>query len=325
LTQPSLPALVLTLLIPAAGMLLCTFGITPAFLAQNPGLVAISPQDTDIFNASRILGLRLGGAGRPSVFLIGASTLLRSVPDVAALERELEAAGVSDIPVEHLGGEGATVSQMKTLVALLPERLDGVVVIEVTPRSLASPANDADVRQVRWHPDDPPGTFFWRNKRFFLPRLLSIPRNLILGRMTYEPEEWLTHRLTEAGWQVAAQRMRDGIGPDYAAQRDTSFGHLSEIVARLRSSGHVNVALLECPLTARGYAEVMGPAFWDDYRARLRRFAEERSIPVWRLDEEAELVEGDFVDFMHLWKPEAQTRYMRALARHLAEFWKERT
>ena len=325
LTRPSLPALVLTLLVPVAGMLVCTFGITPQFLAQNPGLLAAAPQDTDIFNTSRVLGLRLrDSVPPPSLYLIGASTLLRSVPDPVALERELRAAGAFDAPVHHLGGEGATVSQMKMLVALLPERLDGVVVIEVTPRSLAFPPTNAEVRQIRWDPDELPGLFFWRNKRFFLARLPSIPRNFLNGRVSYAPEEWLTRRLTEPGWQVAAQRMRDGIRADYAAEREASYGDLSEIVARLRASGRVSVALLENPLTARGYQEVMGPAFWDDHRARLQRFAEEQSLPVWRLDDEAGLVEEDFVDFMHLWRPEAQARYMQALARHAAELWKER-
>jgi hypothetical protein len=325
LTQPSLPALLLTLLVPTAGFALCSFGITPAFLARNAGLLAIDPQDTDLFAISRATRLHLESSTAPTLFLIGSSTLLRSVPDPAELERAFGSAVGQSVPVVDLACEGSTVVQMENLVSLLPARLEGLFVIEVTPRQLATFANDDEVRAVNWDPAQGPGTFFWHNKRFFLPRLASIPRNLLYGRLEYAPEEYLTHRMTESGWQIAAAKMKSGIGKNYAAEREQSYASLAEVVARLRAGGKVQVALLEPPLSERGYREVLGPAFWDEHRSRLRRFADEQGLELWRLDEEAALEEEDFADFMHLYRAESQARYTHALARHAAELWRRRS
>ena len=303
--------------------------------------LAWGPGDTQLEVTSRVLRAGRTEFEEQAVFVLGSSGIREAISNSEDL-RALLTPRRKDAPaVYNLSSFDQTPLEMVALVEKLPERFDGVALLGINPCDVgAGPLqhhrdkrNDFDLRfgfrsaivdraarEAGEELAPVTGNYFVDNHRFFLPRLPFLFRNLALGppEEGHHPYVLLGDQIDRVGWDLQAERIRRLIA-DYHAHFDETMGYYARMVSELERRGDVRVVLLESPICPRCIEETLGDAFWAEHAQRMQAFASRLGIQYWNLNDRAGLDNADFYDYVHLFRPDAQTRFTGALGEALDE------
>jgi hypothetical protein len=336
LTRPSLGALLVTLAVPAAALTLCCLLITPELIASEAHrYFARDGTDGDLYLTARLAALARVTPVEPVVVVLGGSSMVEAFSDPEALEAVIRNNGAGEVTVWGLASWGQSLDGSLAIARRLPEHLQGVVLIGVTPFALALGPDvrpgmlveswDFDETSIGLALTSDEGNFFWRNRAFFLPRLGYLARNLWKGPVTHavHPFTWQKAPIGEAEWERLAPRLRRRIDDSYERNLVRCLATIEAIAAEARRRGRMEVVILESPIAPRAIEEVLGETFWREHRARLDSFARARGMQYWFLQDEAALESVDFYDLNHLFKWPAIDRHTRVLGRHAADLLRD--
>ncbi len=335
LFQPSLGALLGTLAVACGLFAACVFGITPQFIgAGGYRYFTSGPIDTYANLTAEVLHLRATGFAEPPLLVLGASSMREAVADPSELSRGFAT------PVEpHLLSAGSlSIWEMAVVLEQLPERLEGIVAVELSPRRLALPPDrvqalltspnfplhsdwvDARARADGLAVPARKSSYFLEHFRFFVarPGMLS---NVISGPV--EPRRHFAET-----WRVPTadefERIRSTAGRwtgGYAEHRDFNLAFYRDLVARLRSRGAL-VAFVESlsnpEVDSVVFADPTARETLEQYRRDADALAAELGVPLLRPGERAALDPSDFHDHTHLRVMPARERFTAALAEELA-------
>lgn len=340
LVRPSGPALALSLGLCLAGFLACLLGVTPRSFVRLHPFFASERRDSDVFLSARAIELESRETlERLTIVLLGGSSLM-SVVDPAQLEGSVTSATGLDLHTVSLMNLGQSLLDTASLTDVLPERLEGILVVGTSLVEICrsvnlspgpedppvgsrfafdSPTLEGHARKLGIEPPSSTGNYFWDHRRFFLPRMGSFLRNVLWrGPLQMNEHPWQT--LDEA--QPLQERREMGL----RIQRLTELGYPAHSEDGLRLLGAslervrgIEVLLLETPLAPMIVDEFVGREFLEEHRSRMRTFASERGFEYVSLDQEAQLEDPDFYDHTHVFREQAQQRFTVALARVLSE------
>ncbi len=327
LTQPSAGALALTLALPLVALGLCMALITPALLASEAHrYFARDGSDGDLFLTARLAAVSRVTPRRPVVVVLGGSAVTEAITSSASLRRVVATSSGAEPSVWNLASWGQSLEGSLSIVERLPERFEGVVLLGLTPSSMAlgpgvRPGMLAEAREL----GDPgslgmafereSGNYFWANRHFFLPRMTHLARNLANGPVSPDVHPFLRRKrpMPPGVFDDVAPRLRERIETDYETNVAACLRTIEAIIAELKERGAVEVVLFESPLSPRATAEVYGEAFLDRHRSRLAAFARANDAHYWNPQREAALAQEDFYDLNHLYRWPAMRRFTRVL------------
>lgn len=346
LTRPSKGALGISLSVCGLGFLTCAVAFTPAFVAgPYHRYLAWGLGDTQLEVTSRVLKVARSEYEDNAVFVLGSSGIREAISNSEELRGLLEQRWGNAPSVYNLSSFDQTPLEMVALVEKLPQRFDGVVLLGINPCDVGagphqhhrgslnefelrfgfrSKIADGAARLAGRNLPPVTGNYFLDNYRFFLPRLPYLFRNILLGppEEGHHPWSLLDAPIDEAGWDLQAERIRRLIA-DYQRHFDVTLGYYEDMARDLMRRGDVRVVLLESPICPRCIEETLGDAFWAEHARRMHAFAERVGIRYWNLNDRAGLVNDDFYDYVHLFNPDAQTRFTVVLSEALAELLQE--
>lgn len=339
LTKPSLPALLIALSITVTLFVLCALCITPDSMASGlASRMARDGEDDYCFLTAMALGVSKSQPAKPAIYLLGASAVKESISSCDELAELVSArTGVQPV-VYNLSGADQVVWEMAALCEILPTRRDSIVVLEVRPSrfcvgrgqleelaaaprlGFASEAFDAEARLAGIEPGGRWGCYFWDNRRFFLPRMKHLVRNLLWGRRV----EYVEHRFlgdAPRGWDPEAPQTKH-LQARYRRNLEECLCAYTRIVQGQVQRRRARVVLLESPTSPRFIAEAYGGEFYEAFQRRMREYARQQGLPYWNPQVAAKLTQDDFRDPRHLRRREAQRRFTAVLAQRLSEvYW----
>lgn len=336
LITPSPPATGLMLAVAGSIWALLWFGVGPEQVAAHAPYLAEDAKDTYAFTTGRLARLdELCEPGAPTVVLTGASGLRYALAPIWNLDREL-ALAVDGARVIDLMTDDQSVLETLAILALLPERFDGIVIVGLNPVRWSRPTALPDPhfgfvyrlgvrspflagwQRARGDEPEPAHSFFWDNRAFLLPRLAPLVRNA-LGQppAEYVPPPENPNKVGEHRWAGFVGRL-DGIDERFAEYGPENLAQLARAGADLAARTAGELVLLEAPLSPRA-AAAYGPEFLAHWQRRIADFADEQGWPYWDLQAAAGLDEPDFFDWMHLRHEDARGRFRAALVERLVE------
>ena len=333
--QPSLPALLGTLMVAASLFAACAVVITPEFLTSIDYGYLMS-DERDEYARLTTIGLRLQNAGPPSaaVVLLGASAMREAISDAGDIERLIAVRSGRSVPVYDLMAGGLDLWQTSALIGCLGRGFTGVVVLGVSPGRLArdrdglamllenprlglhSAGFDEEVRLAGLAVPRRTGVYFLDHFRFFVARRWS------LLRVVKGPAEPMRHPFlnrdpaTGERWESLVERQMSRL-ESYYQNREANLAVIERAVERLRRNGSVEVVLLEASRHPALVGLVYSKELWADHRRRVGQFAHDHDVHYWDLQTDSDLSEDDFADYTHLRSAEAVQRYTRILAERL--------
>ncbi len=339
LTVPSLPGLLLTLAIAGGSWVALVFGLTHERMSAWSRYFAASRRDTCAFVTGRVQEVRADAAlGRPLVVVIGASGTRDAISGADEVRKRLSERLPVEPVVHGLITDGQNLLETAALLEQLPERFDGLIVVDVNPYRLAAgiagrqPDGSLEYRlgfrnrvfeefidQVGIENGEPI-SYFWDNREFFLPRMRNVYRNLRRGAPTEiprPPQREGGRFVNEATWRGFTS-VAVGLVESWTRRAGPGLELLAEQCRVVRARGDVAIALLEGPIAPRARDTVWGVEFLAEYRANMVRFAQENGLLYWDVAAEAELGRADFYDWGHLNSADARERFTRVLVDRIA-------
>ena len=336
LVTPSPPATGLMITVAGAIWALLWFGVGPRQVAHFAPYLAEDPRDSYAFMTGRLARIDdVIVPTVPTVIVVGASGIRYGIGDFGALQDELDEL-VTGARVIDLTTDDQSVLETLSILALVPNRFDGIVVIGTNPHRFSRPTALPDpqngfvyrlgVRSPyldRWldETDEPPRptrSYFWDNRRFLLPRLGPLIANAVAGApIEFVPPHENPRKVTTARWDSFA-RTQKTIAKRFAAEGQGNLERIADAGQRFVERTSAALALLESPLAPRAASECYGATFMAKYDQQLTRFAQQRDWPYWKLGGAAQLAEPDFFDWMHLRNEGARARFRAQLAVRLA-------
>jgi hypothetical protein len=176
--------------------------------------------------------------------------------------------------------------------------------------AIDSPHLREEIRIAGLQPPRQTGVFLLDQAKFFSARKGVLFR-LVGGPV--EPQMHFTHMLkpwSEEKWQLAEQRDLPQWVEAFDTEGPANRAILERLIQRVRAAGN-RIVLLETPLHPRA-RRACGEKY-NEYLQAMQEFADEQDVPFWCLDEEAQITEDDFVDFIHLCTHTSQLRYQTVL------------
>ena len=124
-------------------------------------------------------------------------------------------------------------------------------------------------------------------------------------------------------WDIESACLPE-LTEDYMRAHKMNLGVIRRIAERLRRRTDAFVILMVSPINPRWYELAAGKAFYEQYLAEVRRFADDNGLNFLNLTAEADLSGSDFVDYEgHLGNRDAQLRCTRSLARRISQLRSE--
>lgn len=331
-TRPSAVSVVLALGCVAAAFATAITVIDERFIATPTAreLLTLGHADDDLEVTSQVLGLAGRDPGRPLVVIVGASET-REMIDLGRFRDAVSTPGTERVETVLLAQSRQGLSEVHRLADRIPDGSAGVFVLSLgfgrfssdqigandesnTPRLGFRNEDGGSERREACETEARRGGFFLLdNLGFYLPRLLKLPRNLLLGSPRLSANRYDRRPPMPArDWDLKVHQARsrlEGFDRNFAAHAEM----LAEIIARLRRRTRMTVIATFLPAHPRFAAETIGE---DRYRAmndRVVRMLEVEGIPLVDLDE-ARLSASDYWDWIHLRSPDARSRITDVLA-----------
>ncbi len=337
-TRPSLAALFGA----AAVVMVCLWGAVTGlrperFAALDASSLTLDGEDDYGRLSHEVLALSARRWERPTVLLLGPSSLRECLTTPAGFTREVEAAADLDLDVFDLAADDSTFAEYAGVLDVLPDGFRGVVALTVSPTMFArlnarrlerqaareemqlgwvSAARDAELRALGVHV--PARTGYWAiDVAPFLLARLDLPlRRLIAG-----PAEFRWHRMNQrvplANLELNRRSVRARLSR-YEEAAPGAFATLERLMdAFARRSEDVRFLLFEQTELPGGFASTMGEERYEAYHDEVTGFAAAREDTDY-LDLNHVLVRADFADLVHLGRLEGRAKYTRALAREVA-------
>lgn len=345
-TQPSFPALVGTLVVAIAAMLMCVTLITPDLLANKGyGYIIESPEDEYAYLTSEVLRIQRSKHPELAVALIGSSFTREAITHAEHLEGLLYDRLQRPVTVYNLSVAGLRIWDMVCVADCIQEDFRGIIVIPVSSLLLSSDMDtvvqyarfprlaldseflDSEVQRLGVKPSFRTGNYFLDHHRFFLARPTAI-FNLVLGPSQpklHMAEDW--RRPTKEEWAGGLRRQKK-FWMSYKDCRDINLAIYKRLIDHLKNEKGVEVALLEgARIQEFDAAIVEDPEtreIYYQYHEDVSRFAEENGVPYWELSQVAGLKPADFVDRSHIRDPDARRRFTEKLGDSLSAMMLER-
>jgi hypothetical protein len=316
-------------------LIACLLLISPRAIAHmNVGYLVADRRDDFAFISWRAFRTMEESSQATGVVLLGASSMLHGITSDADVAREIQEQTGRSTPVHDFTAGGLSLWEMASLMDLVGQRFDGVIVLGISAEQLSTPT--AEIRSIKQHPklafrtpvfdeevrlagyapERRTGNYFIDNSQFFTARIGSI-RYLITGPVDYlRHTDW--RNADQATWQFQIDRVSSWIREGYPAYGRANFEVIARLIARARQHGDVRIALLVTPINPRAVAE-LDPGANARFLADARAFAASNGVEIWELDGEAALRSQEFEDWTHLGNNDGRARYTRILARHIAE------
>lgn len=348
-TRPALTSLLITFCVNGFILIALCVYITPDFLA-GPRHRYLMDDPFDSFVPITAKAVASRHLEPPDIVILGDSVTVRCVASEESLAGLItEKLGGLTPSVYDLSADGLVSLEMAALVEQLPAQFDGVLVLGVGPPFLSN-----DVRDLATDILDSPkigfssevldtearaagvkvpyrtGIYFIDNWRFFLPRLPSLIRNLLItGAQPYgDPFDvpWMKNGKRTESWQ---QEERDSYLSEvtrlYEPNKQANLAVIERIVARLRARSDASFILLQAPINPLWYNDADGKEFFESYTSDLRQFATEHGMSFLSVTQEARLRPADFLDYGgHIGTFEARERCTQAIASRVAEVMAEK-
>ncbi len=274
----------------------------------------------------------------PAIALIGASALRESIAGAEYLAGLMTEELGQNFRVLPLTAAGLTHWEASAIADRIAGRVQGVVVLEVSPGKMALPQGFFEdlVRQPRLALDAGAfdeeahragialprrtGNFFLDHHGFFSARPWAV-LNLVKGPVVPDLHQARTWRvLSEDEWAMAEASLRQRIG-GYAENGPRNFEVMGRTIACLREAGGIQVVLLESVRNPRADRIMRDSPECREaltmYEKDVRAHAETWGVPYLDMTAEAELAPGEFIDTSHIWDTDAAKRYTHVLAAHL--------
>lgn len=341
LTSPSLVSVVVALAVNLAG--LGTIGVFAREVVSGKAhrYLRVDPFDTHLPVTNRVLSYR--GSENPETVVLGASLTIRCLASETSLARRLESELGRPIRVHRLCTDAQNVWEMASIVERLGPRFHGVLVLGLSPGTLAhglrdGPGNgyaslervleqprlgfvsdslDAQARAAGLRAPRRAGLYAFDNMHFLLTRRFHLARNLLLGppaigELLEAP--WVEHVNRPEFWRAEIDALPEKKRL-YRSNYRTALDAVGRFVDDLRSRGRVGVVLLEPPTNPGWHSVPEAAAFFREYRENLRSFAVEHRMHFLPITDEALLTQSDFVDYEgHIGNPSARERCESVLA-----------
>lgn len=311
--------------------------VTPDRVAALPaGVVARHGGDDGASTTVAALQMARTAGARPTVVLVGASSLREALLDAESLRTDLAGRlGVAEdrLEVHDLTTSGQELFESLALLDLLPAETPGVLVIGagaarlMRPRAttldrfehpdlaIDAPALDARGAELGFTPPHRSGVYLLDHLQFYVtrPQLLwrpftgpiALARHRYLGRTPWTEKRWVKGLDTLVA-----------LLDDPTPVTEANLGALSAALPRLAAGGRRSVVLLDAVMHPRA-RERVGPLV-AGVEARVREMAGRHGAQYLSLDAEARIEPGDFYDHTHFVTETAMQRYQSALAGHLA-------
>lgn len=331
-TRPSAVSVVLALGCVAAAFATAITVIDERFIATPTAreLLTLGHADDDLEVTSQVLGLAGRDPGRPLVVMVGASET-REMIDLDRFRATVSPDGVDGVDTEILAQPRQGLAEIHRLAERIPDGTEGVFVLSLGIGRFTSAEGEADGEPNfprlgfgggRGDPE-PSGTerrallgrgsFLLDNLGFYLPRLLRLPRNVVLGAPRHSIHRYDRRPpMPAAEWDLKARQMQsrlEGFDAGFAANAE----RLAAIVGRLRQRTRMSVVATILPVNPRFADETIGA---DRYRSMVDRvigLVEAEGLPVIDL-EGVGLSTSDYWDWIHLRSPETRARITDLLA-----------
>ena len=326
---------------PALAFTLFAFSITPELVREKEGYFASDPLDTTLFASARLERLLASEEEAPLFALVGSSGMVEAVTTEGGLHEAVSLGSKGDVRVADLSCYGQSILDSVLLVDQLPSRFDGVVVMNISPRligrgwkfekpfgnrmAVRSPLLEDMVRDGGVDMEELTGNYFLDNRRFFLPRLWSLLRNVVNGPLErrMHPYGDSPSPLGDVLYKQQLGRVRLAYG-SYDKNYRFDMRFVSTVGLEVTKRGAVAFVLLEAPVRPSALEEVYGADGFAAHTENMRAFAEEHGFLYWNLNQEAGLTDSDYYDYTHLWVAEARERYTRVLGGKVASLIEER-
>jgi hypothetical protein len=269
---------------------------------------------------------------RPSIAIIGTSTLRHALLGDDAVSEELSAALEKPTHALHLSAPGLEIWELAQLVDAVGSTVE-FVVMTISPMQLSRPPTrlaelvrearlglppqllDLELHLAGLTPPWRSGFLLLDQYRFFSLRTLTFLQNLITGPVGF---------VTQYNPRVRGRRQ--DVGSRYIAERIAGFAEnhayglsvLERVIARRREQGPFQLLVLETPWNPESVA-LQDPALLQDYSAAIRDFAARQGVHYRDLNAAAGLEAEDFHDWGHVRAEAARRRFTRTLAQEVAE------
>jgi len=342
-TQPSLPALLGTLGVALTITILLVTLLTPDLLAtKGYGYFLDSPTDNYAYLTSETLRIsKTAPLKNYNVILMGASNIQEAVY-ADYLEQLLRQQTQQPINVYKLTAGGLFLWEEICILDRVREHFQGLVVLQIAPSRLAldrahlkkggiskhsrlalyCPLFDQEMRFAGIEPPQWIGNYFIDHYEFYIVRLPSLLRNLMMGAVQWSPqnaEKWRPP--TQKQWNRAMSYLTEWQ-QEYHKYRAANFEVYRRLIQHLRERD-IEIAFLEIVRNPAAEAiiykkpEVIN--IFSEYQNDLKKFAQDMQVPYWDLTAAADLDAKDFIDHVHLKKPKARRRYTALLAQQISK------
>jgi hypothetical protein len=333
LRRPSVIGTLGALVVAALQLLALCLLVTPRTLARiDPGYLLDNQFDVFTYSTFQIHQMRQTPARELGVLLVGSSTLREAIRDDQVMEDALTASLQEPVNFFRIPSGWQSLWETVAVVDYLPEHFHGVIVVGVDPGRMGRPrellarwiktpllAIDSphfreEIELAGLQPPRRTGVFLLDHAKFFAARKYT-PLRLLGGPI--QAETHFTHLVSpwpEEKWRrVETRELPEWVG-NFAKHGAQNLDILRRLIQRERAAGN-RLVLLETPLHPR--AERACGQSYQDYLQAMREFAQQQDVPFWRLDEEAQIKEDDFTDFVHLCTYTSQLRYQTVLMNKL--------
>lgn len=344
LTQPSLPALIGTVVVATSVFCCCLIVITPTFIGTTGyGYFINGSTDEYGYLTSEVLRIKLIHSQSISIALVGESSLREAISDVTYLNQLVEKQ--IGQPVNSYDLMAGSLSHWEAVCILdnLNKNFRGVVVLYISPNALARendylaelvryprlaldcPSFEAEVRIAGLTIPKRFNNYFLNHYLFFIARQSAL-LNCITGQVQLERHKialWESV-MNSQRWQSAIQRVKQWLeGENYHHNRQANFGVYARLIQRLQQSKQIQVALVESirnpKIESIIYATPAAKQLYNEYQMDMKEFVHKNNIVYWDIGKQIHLQPDDFVDHTHLKNHQARQRYTLAFAKLLAK------
>jgi hypothetical protein len=331
LTQPSLTASLGSLIV-ALGLLgICVGGLDQRAIA-DARFASFEGDDFAWLAAAALELPNLAGSEGPGVLIMASSSGREAITSAPALEAAI---GAPRLPVHLWVAGGLTHLEMAALVEQLPPQGELLVLVEVSERNwgmpaeehqelldrprlpLRSPTQDNLAASVGLRPRTQLPSVFLDQSGFFLARTRSVRRlwRPLIGPLLHQVEN--LPPVTPSEWQRLGRRVISWSAR-VPASADLNEAIYAGLIAAIQARGHrvvLTEALRNPMLVSAAEADPAGGAGLRVYWSKIRAFAQKQGVPYLVLASDAKLKAADFIDYAHLYRPEARYRYTAVLGR----------
>ncbi|QEF99626.1 hypothetical protein Mal15_36920 [Stieleria maiorica] len=333
-TTPSLLAVTLAFFIPASLLLTALLLITPEFMVSENFryLYDRRSNDTDNFVTHKVLSF-VPPKGQ-AVYLFGSSSTREAIHTEKQLERAIAAHSDQRVNVYNFANAGASFWETFQVVDRLPKLTNGIVVIEVRPLhfcrgvdrlreviesprlGVTSPMIDSTARANGIQVPRRLGIYAWDNRRFFLARIPSIPKNLMDPIVVSQSRHLAAEQVDQVTWTDHIEKRTDLLASFQQNVADTSK-FLKASIRRLKQNDNVQVVLLEATMSPRMKRHDIDRGFWPIYQNVIADVSNECDVMYWDINDS--VPESGYLDWAHLRNLDAKSRFADALAKKVAE------